>query len=48
MKDPIMEELHRLREEYAKKFDYNSDKIYQDLRMKEQKLKSQGWKIVSY
>ena len=31
-KDEIVEEIHRIREEYAAKFDHNIDAIYQDIR----------------
>ena len=31
-KDEIVEEIHRVREEYAAKFDHDIDAIYQDIR----------------
>jgi len=31
MKDPIVEEVHRYREEYAKQFNYDLWAIYRDL-----------------
>lgn len=31
-RDPIVEEIHRFREEYAKRFDYDLEKMYQDLK----------------
>lgn len=31
-KDEIVEEIHRIREEYAAKFDHNIDAIYEDIR----------------
>ncbi len=31
-KDEIVEEIHRIREEYAAKFDHNIDTIYKDIR----------------
>ena len=34
-KDEIVEEIHRIREEYAKSFDYDLDAIFEDLRKKE-------------
>lgn len=43
-KDPIIEEIHKIREEHAKKFDYDLDKIFADL--KKQEFKS-GKKFVS-
>ena len=42
--DPIIEELHRIRQEHAKKFDYDIFAIWNDL--KEQEKKS-GRKFVS-
>lgn len=33
--DEIVEEIHRIREEYAKSFNYNLDAIFADLRKKE-------------
>ena len=33
--DEIFEEIHRIREEYAKSFDYDLDVIFADLRKKE-------------
>jgi len=33
--DEIVEEIHRIREEYAKSFDYDLDVIFADLRKKE-------------
>jgi len=43
--DPIVAEIRRIREEYAARFNYDLDAIYQDL--KEQERKS-GRKFVSY
>ena len=33
--DEIVEEMHRIREEYAKSFNYDLDAIFADLRKKE-------------
>jgi hypothetical protein len=44
LKDPIIEEIHKIREEHAKKFNYNLSAIFSDL--KEQEKKS-GKKFVS-
>lgn len=33
--DEIVEEIHRIREEYAKSFNYDLDAIFEDLRKKE-------------
>lgn len=34
-KDKIVEEIHQIREAYAKSFDYDLDAIFEDLRKKE-------------
>jgi hypothetical protein len=34
-KDEIVEEIHRIREEYAKSFSYDLNAIFQDLRKKQ-------------
>jgi hypothetical protein len=34
-KDEIVEEIHRIREEYAKSFNYDLDAIFEDLRKKQ-------------
>ena len=36
-KDPILEELHRVREEYAARFDYDLRAIYRDLKAREER-----------
>jgi len=33
--DPIVEEIHRIRDEYAKKFNYDLHEICEDLRKKQ-------------
>lgn len=35
MIDPIIEEIHKVREEYAAKFDYDVDAMFEDLRQKQ-------------
>jgi hypothetical protein len=42
--DPIIEEIHKIRDEHAKKFNYNLSEIFNDL--KEQEKRS-GKKFVS-
>ena len=42
--DPIVEEVRRLRDEHAASFDYDLDKIFQDLKEREGKS---GHKVVS-
>lgn len=43
--DPIVEEIRRYREEYAKKFDYDLEKIYLDLRKRQEET---GGPVVSF
>jgi hypothetical protein len=43
--DEIVEEIHRIREEYAKSFNYDLDAIFADLRKKEAES---GREIVSF
>ena len=45
MVDPIVEEIHKIREEYAKKFDFDVDSMFEDLREKQTKS---NHKIVSF
>ncbi len=42
--DEIVEEIHRIREEYAKSFDYDLNAIFADLRKKEV---ASGQKVVT-
>lgn len=45
MKDPIVEEIRKIREAYAKKFNYDIEAIAKDLRKKE---RAGGRKVVSF
>ncbi len=36
-RDPIVDEIHRIREEHARKFNYDLRSIYLDLKRKEKK-----------
>ena len=36
-KDPILEELHRVREEYAARFHYDLKAMYRDLKAREER-----------
>ena len=45
MKDPIVEEVRRVRDEYARQFNYNLDAICDDLRKKQDQ---KGRKVVSF
>ncbi len=45
MRDPIVEEVRKARDEYAKKFNYDLDAICRDLQEKQGK---DGRKVVSF
>jgi hypothetical protein len=45
-RDPIVEEIHQHWDEYAKKFDYDLEKIYLDLRRQQEE--GPGGPIVSF
>ena len=40
MKDPIIEEIRRIREEHSKLFDYDLDKICEDYKSSQKRLKN--------
>jgi len=42
-KDPILEDIHKYREEYAKSFNYDLKAMFEDLRKKQM---SRGRKVV--
>nr|VFK25386.1 MAG: hypothetical protein BECKMB1821G_GA0114241_101326 [Candidatus Kentron sp. MB]VFK29144.1 MAG: hypothetical protein BECKMB1821I_GA0114274_100850 [Candidatus Kentron sp. MB]VFK74690.1 MAG: hypothetical protein BECKMB1821H_GA0114242_100849 [Candidatus Kentron sp. MB] len=44
-RDPIVEEIHKIREEYARQFDYNVDAICKDIQIKQA---NSGRKLVSF
>jgi ATP phosphoribosyltransferase regulatory subunit HisZ len=37
--DPIIEEIHEIREQYAEKFAFDLDAMFEDLKRKEQQTK---------
>lgn len=45
VEDEIMQELRRVREEYAARFNYDLTAMYHDLKKREQEG---GWKLVSF
>lgn len=45
MNDPIVEEIHKIREEYVAKFEYDIDAMFKDLR---EKQSQSNRKIVSF
>lgn len=48
MKDPIVEEIRQFRDEYAEKFNYDLDKIYEDIKKQERQDELSGIKFVSF
>jgi hypothetical protein len=45
IRDPIIDEIHKAREEYAKQFNYDLKAIGEDLRRRQQES---GHKVVSF
>jgi hypothetical protein len=45
IKDPIIEEVRKARDEYAKQFNYDLDAIFRDLKKKQEQP---GKKVVSF
>lgn len=43
----ILSEIHRVREEYARECNYDVDEIFRRMRERTEKLKAEGWKVVS-
>jgi len=46
--DPIIEELHQIRQAHAAKFNYDLKAIYDDFKRSEEKYRQQGYRIVSW
>ena len=47
LNDPIMEQVHSIRETIARENDYSIEKIAASIRVNEKKLESEGWTFVS-
>ncbi len=45
--DPIVEEVRKIRQEYAAKFDYDLRSIYLDIKRQEAEYREKGWKVIS-
>ena len=45
--DSIVDELKKYRTEYAKRFDYDPKKIFEDIKRREEALKKEGREVVS-
>jgi hypothetical protein len=48
VEDPIVEEIRKVRQEYAAKFNYDLRSIFLDMKAKEAEYRKQGWKVVSF
>ena len=46
--DPILDEIYKRRNEYAQRCEYSLEKMYEDIKQREKKRKSEGWKFVSF
>jgi hypothetical protein len=44
--DPIVEEVRRVREAYAKRFNYDLEAIFKDLKIKEEQARASGRLVV--
>ena len=45
--DPIVEEVRKVRQEYAAKFDYDLRSIFLDIKRQEVEYRKKGWKVIS-
>lgn len=48
MNDPIVEEVRRVRDELAARFNYDLDAIFRDIKEKEKEEQKKGRKFVSF
>lgn len=46
--DPIVEEIHRYREAYAARFNYDLTAMFADMKVREDESKRNGWVFASY
>lgn len=46
MTDSIIEEVRQIREQHAASLDYNLDRIFADLKARQEKHVAEGWKLV--
>jgi hypothetical protein len=47
MTDSIIEEIRAIREQYAASLDYDLDRIYADLKARQEKHAADGWVVIS-
>ncbi len=45
--DPIVDEVRRARDEYARALDYDLEAMFADLLQQQEKAREQGWRIVT-
>ncbi|NJN93447.1 MAG: hypothetical protein HC875_04825 [Anaerolineales bacterium] len=48
IEDPIVEEIRKVRQEYAAQFNYDLRSIFLDMKAKEAEYRKKGWKVVSF
>lgn len=48
VEDPIVEEVRKVRQEYAAKFNYDLRSIFLDMKAKEAEYRKKGWKVISF
>lgn len=44
--DEIVDEIHRIRQQHAARFGFDSDRIIDDLRLSQEKHVAEGWILV--
>jgi len=47
VEDQIVEEVRKVRQEYAAKFNYDLRRIFLDIKAQEAEYRKKGWKVVS-
>jgi hypothetical protein len=45
--DPIVDEVRRARDEYARALDYDLEAMFADLQQQQEKAREQGWRIIA-
>lgn len=48
VEDPIVEEVRKVRQDYAARFNYDLRTIFMDLKAREAEYSQEGWKVVSF
>jgi hypothetical protein len=47
MNDSIIQEVRTIREQHAARFDYDLDRIFADLKIRQEQYVAEGWVIIS-